>query len=128
MFDYFQSSAPRYSANGSSTDVNIQLRRDLKESLDREADLREQLRFTEEEARTLRRKLRQAAAIGRDEDDDYPEGDEDMESGRTKKQQITTRERQNSLNSADKEESEVRMQLESAEVEVKYCVQLFRKS
>lgn len=121
IIDYSQSSAPRYSSNGSSTDVNIQLRRDLKESLDREADLREQLRFTEEEARTLRRKLRQAAAIGRDEDDDYPEAEEDVESGQKRKQPIVTSERKNSLNSVDKEESEVRMQLESAELEVKCC-------
>lgn len=42
---------------GGSQDDPVQLLRDLQDSLEREADLREQLKFAEEEAQTLRKKV-----------------------------------------------------------------------
>lgn len=100
--------------------MHAQLRRDLKESLDRETDLREQLKFTEEEARTMRRKLRQAAAVERDGDDEFFDTEEDLES-MTSAQKAPSGAVNGigSKTSVDKEESETRMQLESAELEVK---------
>ena len=104
-----------------------QLRRDLKESLERESDLRDQLKFTEEEARVMRRKLRQAAAglitsddvnVASDDDD----GDDDDEQTKTTSAGKTSSERQataaSSSDDKDKEDSELRMQLDSAEHEV----------
>ena len=81
-------------------------------------DLREQLRFTEEEARKVRRQLRQAAVVSQDSNEFEDERDEE-ESGREKTDKVEDKRKEK--NDVNKEESELHMQLESAEVEVCLC-------
>jgi len=127
-------SSSRYGGSSSSSGLDAslshqlqQLRRDLKESLERESDLRDQLKFTEEEARVMRRKLRYAAAglipgddvdVANDDDDDDDE-DQRLITKTTASPEIQTT---GAVSSADKnkekEDSELRMQLDSAEHEV----------
>lgn len=85
--------------------------------MERESDLREQLKFTEEESRIMRKKLRQSLT-----DDD----DEITESRRSSLRSVKDAppgpaavDRQ--LSEVDKDDSEIRMQLDSAEQEVRRC-------
>jgi len=100
-----------------------QLRQDLKESLERESDLRSQLKFTEEEARVMRRQLRQAAAGLTPADDVHvaDDDDDDVVGGKTTSPGKTASDSQTSTSAQrdkEKEDSELRMQLDSAEYEV----------
>ena len=132
---FFQSS--RYGgaspSSSTGTDASLshqlqQLRRDLKESLERESDLRDQLRFTEEEARVMRRKVRHAAAglISADDIDvDNDDDDDDQRLGVKTSDKTSSRHQANAAFASaekdkDKEDSELRMQLDSAEHEVVY--------
>lgn len=131
----FQSSSRYGGASSSSSEASLshqlqQLRRDLKESLERETDLREQLKFTEEEARVMRRKLRHAAAglINADDVDvasDDEDGDQQGVDAKSTTSGKTSSDRQATTSSTsaddkdkDKDDSELRMQLDSAEHEV----------
>jgi len=124
------------SSDASSSHQLQQLRRDLKESLERESDLRDQLKFTEEEARVMRRKLRHAAAglisvddvdITHDDDEDDDDDDEALQrlgGAKVAEPSKTSSEIQTVTapavsTSIDKDkDSELRMQLDSAEHEV----------
>ena len=125
----FQSSSRYGGAASSSLDASQsqqlqQLRQDLKESLERESDVRSQLKFTEEEARVMRRQLRQAAAGLTPADDVHVADDDDNDDivgGKTSSPGKTASDHQTSTSAQrdkEKEDSELRMQLDSAEYEV----------
>ena len=129
--DVFQSSSRYGGASSSSSagqDASLshqlqQLRRELKESLERESELRDQLKFTEEEARVMRRKLRHAAAglitaddVATDDDDD--DDDQKLETKTTSSGKTSTELQASTDMVRDQEDSELRMQLDSAEHEV----------
>jgi len=91
--------------------------------------VRDQLKFTEEEARVMRRRLRQAAAglINADDVDvvDDDDNDDDDERPNAKTTKTSSEPRATGVFASadkDKEDSELRMQLDSAEHEVRSIV------
>ena len=82
--------------------------------------MRSQLKFTEEEARVMRRQLRQAAAGLTPADQDNHDDDDDDEPAprRTAAASDTSTTSTSAHKDTDKETSELRMQLDSAEYEV----------
>ncbi|CAG9855281.1 unnamed protein product [Phyllotreta striolata] len=104
---------------GGSQDDPVQLLRDLQDSLEREADLREQLKFAEEEAQTLRKK---ASRIEDDNESLVLQLKKMASRARTRKlsptnQKLTPELPEKPETSEDEDPTEIKLQLELSEQE-----------